>query len=198
MSNLREIDDEFVDEYILTHRNSLSKPTMGGTDWRFADIVAPAFKEILGIAKPKSILEIGFNVGGSALMFLKINEAIIYDSIDIIENKKSVEYLESRFMFFEFYNYDSKDIAPGKNKLMLYYDMVFIDGDHTKEGAANDIDKALLFSPEYLLLDDYRHPSHSYIEKIVTEDYKEKLDVVKIFEFHQCWQGYSMALCKVK
>lgn len=198
MNNLREIDDSFIDEYIITHRNKLSKPTIGGTDWRFADIVAPAFYEILEIVKPRQVLEIGFNVGGSALMFLKINPALIYNSIDIVLNEKSAKYLEGEFKFFEFYNYDSKDIKPGKDFLMPYYDMVLIDGDHTEEGVRNDIEKSLLFNPDYLLFDDYRHPSHSYIEKIVTEDYKEKLEVVKVFEFNQCWQGYSFALCKVK
>lgn len=198
MSNLRQIDDTFIDEYIFTHRNKLSNPTMGGTDWRFADIVAPAFREVLEIAEPRQVLEIGFNIGGSALMFLKINPALIYDSIDIVENYRSVYYLKSQFHFFEFYNYNSNDISPGKNKLMQFYDLALIDGDHTEKGVRNDIEKALLFKPKYLLLDDYRHPSHKYIEEIVTHEYADKLEVVKVFEFNQCWQGYSMALCKVK
>jgi hypothetical protein len=63
MIELEEIDDRFVDDYIFNHRNNLSKPTMGGTDWRFADIVAPAFSEILEISKPTFFLEIGFNIG---------------------------------------------------------------------------------------------------------------------------------------
>lgn len=198
MTALNKITNQFIDEYIFEHRNNLSKPVVGGTDWRFADIIAPAFYEIIEIVKPRQILEIGFNIGGSALMFLKIQPELIYNSIDIIVNEKSVQYLEDEFKFFEFYNYDSKDIRPGEDFLMPYYDMVFIDGDHTESGVRNDIEKSLLFNPKYLLFDDYRHPSHSYIEKIVTEDYKDKLEVVKVFEFNQCWQGYSLALCKVK
>lgn len=195
---LNKITSLFVDGYIFDHRNNLSKPVVGGTDWRFADIVAPAFCEILEIAKPAIVLEIGFNIGGSALMFLRINPRLIYHSIDISFNKKSVDYLETEFAGFQFFNYDSKGIKPGEYSLMPCYDMVFIDGDHTEEGVRNDIEKSLLFNPDYLLFDDYRHPSHSYIEKIVTEDYKDKLEIVKIFEFNQCWQGYSLALCKVK
>lgn len=198
MKNLREIDDTFVDEYIFTHRNNLSKPTMGGTDWRFADIVAPAFKEILEITKADSVLEIGFNIGGSALMFLKINSELFYHSIDVVENIKSIVYLKTRFEFFKFFKFDSKMIWSGMNGLRSKYDLVFIDGDHSPEGVVADIEKALEFKPKYLLLDDYRHPSHSYIEKMVTDFYDMRLEVIKVFEFNQCWNGYSFALCKVR
>lgn len=171
---------------------------MGGTDWRFADIVAPAFLEILEIAKPKSICEIGFNAGGSALMFLSINSNLIYHSIDIYENTRSVQYLKKQFHGFDFLKSDSKDIKPGGEGLFKEYGMVFVDGEHSREGVVNDIEKALLFKPQYILLDDVLHPSHLHIHDLITNEYAEKLDVVKLFEFNQCWQGYSMALCKVK
>lgn len=198
MSNLREIDDSFVDEYIITHRNKLSKPTMGGTDWRFADIIAPAFREILEIAKPERVLEIGFNIGGSALMFLSINPELKYWSVDIQENEKSIKYLLNRFRGFSFVHMSSSRIDKKMYNLPTEIDLASIDGDHSEEGVRGDINKILEFNPKYVLFDDFKHPSHAYIEKIVTEDYKEKLDVVKVFEFNQCWNGYSMALCKVK
>lgn len=112
MNNLATIDDKFVDEYIFNHRNNLSKPTVGGTDWRFADIVAPAFKEILEIATPERILEIGFNVGGSALMFLSINPNLRYDSVDIIESKKSIDFLKNTFNGFRFFHVSSDKLIP--------------------------------------------------------------------------------------
>lgn len=198
MSNLKEIDDAFVDEYILTHRNELSKSTIGGTDWRFADIVAPAFKEVLEIAQPKSILEVGFNKGASALMFLSIDPTLEYNSVDIEKREKSVKFLQNKFKYFWFYQNDSKYLNPESGWYKKEYDLIFLDGDHSKEGVINDIEKSLLFKPKYILLDDFRHPSHRHIETIVTEDYSDKLEVVKVFEFNQCWQGYSMALCKVK
>lgn len=198
MSQLAEINDKFIDDYIFNHRNNLGKPTMGGTDWRFADIVAPAFREVLEIAKPTSILEIGFNAGGSALMFLSINRTVDYHSVDLVRNPESQTYLEKEFSRFWFYKSDSRTIEPKQSFLFSKYDMVFIDGDHTKEGVLSDIETALRFKPEYILLDDYRHLSHAYIEMIVTERYVDELEVVKVFEFNQCWKGYSMALCKVK
>ncbi|MBP6477752.1 MAG: hypothetical protein KBA90_13870 [Chitinophagaceae bacterium] len=197
MKELRQIDSHFVDEYIFNHRNNLGTPTMGGTDWRFADIVAPAFREVLEIAEPESLLEIGFNAGGAALMFLSIDTDIYYHGVDIQENKKSIDFLKNKFKRVEFTRIDSRFIDPKIFCFKSSYDLISIDGDHSKEGVVNDIEKSLLFNPKYLLFDDYRHPSHSYIEKIVTEDYKEKLDVVKVFEFNQCWQGYSFAICKV-
>lgn len=198
MSNLRTIDDAFVDEYIFNHRKNLSKQTIGGTDWRFADIVAPAFREILQIASPINILEIGFNIGGSALMFLSIDPLLGYCSIDIEENKKSIDYLSKKFIGFNFVKTSSHVINPQTYPFCGKYNLVFIDGDHSPEGVRIDIEKALQFDPDYILFDDYRHKSHYYIEDIVTQTYKDKLEVVKIWEFPQAWNGYSMALCKVK
>lgn len=198
MSNLREIDDAFVDEYILTHRNKLSKPVIGGTDWRFADIVAPAFKEILEIVDAKRVLEIGFNIGASALMFLMINPELFFWSVDIVENKKSIDYLSNRFKGFSFVKINSSLIRPEMYCFASRYDLVFVDADHGEDAVKKDIEVALQFNPRYILFDDFRHPSHLWIEAIVTEEYKDKLEVVKVFEFNQCWKGYSMALCKVK
>lgn len=199
MTNLANIDDKFVDEYIFNHRNNLSKTDVGGTDWRFADIVAPAFKEILEIANPSSVMEIGFNKGSSALMFLSINPTLQYHSIDIIRREKSVEFLKKEFKHFWFVEEDSRNIKPGHGSILLEkYDMVFIDGEHSREGVINDIEKSLLFNPKYILLDDVLHGSHQYIYEIITQNYAGVLELIKLYEFNQCWKGYSMALCKVK
>lgn len=199
MNQLATIDDKFVDEYIFTHRNKLGKPSMGGTDWRFADIVAPSFKEILEIANPKTVLEIGFNNGASALMFLSINPSLEYHSIDIEKNEKSINYLHDRFEGFLFTKINSQHIHPLKSYFLnKEYDMVFVDGDHSREGVISDIEVSLKFNPEYILFDDVKHLSHLYIYDIITVDYKDKLEIVKLYEFNELWQGYSMALCKVK
>lgn len=198
MNNLREIDDRFVDEYIFNHRNNLTKPTIGGTDWRFVDIVAPAFREVLEISKPERILEIGFNIGGSALLFLSINPELVYDSVDISMSEKSVDWLSKKFRGFNFTQLNSSDLIPNTEYFLGRYHLVFIDGDHGYDAVVSDIETAIKFKPQYILLDDYKHPSHAYIETIVTEKYKDKLEVVKVYELNQCWNGYSMGLCKVK
>ena len=181
-------------EYKFNAEHNLGTPHTGGTDWRcITYFVSDAFKEVLFIAEPESILEIGFNAGASALLFLMINPKLHYHSIDIVENQKSVD-LSKNFSRFYFVNKNSLDIIPGED-LLFKYDLVFIDGDHSEQGVKNDIEKSLLFNPKYILLDDYRHPSHQYIEKIILED--ERFEVVKVWEFNEIWDGYSMALCKV-
>jgi hypothetical protein len=78
------------------------------------------------------------------------------------------------------------------------YDVIFIDGDHSPEEVESDIKKSLLFNPKYILFDDVLHPSHSHIHSLITWKYSHVLEVGKMYEFHQCWKGYSFALCKNK
>lgn len=184
-----------LEDYKFKAEHYLGTPHTGGTDWRCITYdVAYGFNEVVNIVNPRSILEIGFNAGASALLFLMLKPRIHYDSVDIVENKKSIEYLSKNFSHFYFVNKNSLDIIPGED-LLFKYDLVFIDGDHSEEGVKKDIEKSLLFNPKYILLDDFKHPSHSYIEKIILED--ERFEVVKVWEFNEIWDGYSMALCKV-
>lgn len=184
-----------LEQYKYSAENNLGTPHTGGTDWRcITTDVIDAFKEVVDIASPDSVLEIGFNAGASALLFLMINESLKYHSIDIVENEKSISYLSSKYNHWRFYKKNSFDLVPC-GEMLDKYDMVFIDGDHSEEGVRNDIEKSLLFSPKYILLDDYRHPSHQYIERIILED--KIFEVVKVWEFNDIWKGYSMALCKV-
>jgi cephalosporin hydroxylase len=195
---MNKIDDDFVEQYVSDSLRHLEKPKMGGTDWRYADIIAPAFYEMLEIMNPKSMLEIGFNVGGSALMFLSIMPGLHYDSVDINECPKSARFLSTRFPNWRFFKSDSKYIRAGYDGMKEKYNSVLIDGDHTYEGVVSDLKAALSFNPEYIIFDDVRHPSHRYIESIITAVYADRLDVVRLYEFNHLWQGYSFALCKVK
>lgn len=194
---MNKIDKKFVEDYVFNAQHNLEVPKMGGTDWRFTERIAPAFYDILDITKAENILEIGFNVGGSALMFLSIKPDLAYFSVDINRSEKSIDFLAEMFLGFYFTQADSKELVVREGQEGIY-DLVFIDGDHTPEGVTADINVALKYKPAYILFDDVRHPSHSYIEKIITEDYADKLEVVKMYEFNDLWEGYSMALCKVK
>lgn len=200
MKNLKTIDDKLIDEYIISHRNDLGKSDVGGTDWRFADYVYPAFKEILDIAQPDTILEIGFNKGGSALMFLSIDDSLTYHSIDINRNDKSEQFLRSKFPNFNFVQMNSESLHPGLRSMELrnQYDMVFIDGDHSFEAVVRDTAIALSYNPKYILFDDVDHPSHSYISDIIYDGYSNRLAPVKYYDLSHCWNGYSFALLKNK
>lgn len=194
---MNKITPEFIKSYQHSVQHDLGEPHTGGTNWQHAERIAPVFYEILEIAQPETILEIGFNAGASALLFLMIDSGIYMESIDIVDNEKSSEFL------FKSYGHlliqiNSSNIFPDEGFLESHYDLIFIDGDHSEEAVIRDIQNSLRFTPKYLLFDDVRHPSHSYIERIITEDFKDKLDVVKLWEFNDIWEGYSMALCKVK
>jgi len=195
---MNKITPEFIKAYQHGVQHDLGEPHTGGTNWQHAERIAPVFYEILEIAKPGTILEIGFNAGASALLFLMIDDDIILDSIDIVNNDKSKDYLFRNYRH-SFYVVDSADFgAIYDNSIYGRYDLIFIDGDHSEEAVIRDIQNSLKLTPRYLLFDDVRHPSHSYIERIITEDFKDKLDVVKLWEFNDIWEGYSMSLCKVK
>ena len=194
---MNKITPEFIKSYQHSVQHDLGEPHTGGTNWQHAERIAPVFYEILEIAQPYSILEIGFNAGASALLFLMIEEELYMHSIDIVENDKS-----ARFLFYKyghrFLKIDSIDFKPRHNGFNEPFDLIFIDGDHSEEAVIRDIKNSLKFDPLYILFDDVRHPSHSYIERIITEDFKDKLEMVKLWEFNDIWEGYSMALCKVK
>lgn len=197
---MRVIDQYFVMQYWSHAVNDLGKRTMGGTDEQFVADIAPSFREILQITNPSSVWEVGFNAGHSALMFLMLNPKLIYHSVDIADNQQSSDFLYDMFRGFTFYLRDSKTVEQPVQEqgFLRHYDLVFLDGDHSYEAVVSDIEKALLFYPEYILLDDYRHLSHLYVETIVTKTFKDKLDLIKVYEFPHLWKGYSMGLCKVK
>lgn len=188
---------ELIESY-KKHYAHLGEPTTGGTRVEHIERIMPAFVEIMGITKPDSLLEIGFNAGASALLFLTIDPELILDSVDIEVNDISKKYLLSEFYFFSVIEVDSNIIGPEWDYFQLSYDLVFIDGDHSREGVKYDIETSLTFKPKYILFDDIRHPSHSYIEEIITDDYADKLELIKIYEFNDIWEGYSFGLCKVK
>ena len=119
-------------------------------------------RDIFETAKPRSMLEIGFNRGASALTWLLGGIDFLY-SVDVDGSLNSVNYLKSKFNIenqkrFEFKRINSFNLKY--EDLNQNFDLVFIDGDHSYQGAFNDTQKALLFNPKYLLYDDYFHPGH--------------------------------------
>lgn len=126
------------------------------------------FRETINLVKPKSILEIGFNVGYGASMLLKLSDAYVIslDKTSREETFIAVNHLTEKYQYeaphkdmvvgfynrFHFLNVDSKsayDHLKGH-----YYDLCFIDGGHEEENVTKDIQLCKDLKIPYLLFDD--------------------------------------------
>ena len=122
-------------------------------------------KDVVSWTNPTNILEIGFNRGSSALLFLHLSDAKV-TSIDIVDNPTSVTYLSNSFKDrFSFVLGNSFELDM---KLLGTFDLVFIDGDHEYNSVIRDLDQSLKVKPKYILFDDYEHPAHGTdIKKVI-------------------------------
>jgi hypothetical protein len=106
-------------------------------------------------------LEIGSRNGGSLQMLTRYCDRVI--SLDVDENVAS--NLKQKFPDTEFYTGDSKTLLPDILQKMddekALPDFIFIDGDHTVEGAATDLRNALGITPRtrtWVLMHDTFNP----------------------------------------
>ena len=166
---------------IIDKLKMLPRPLVGGLAYdhndifNFRDSCIDMMKDVMTIAKPKEILEIGTHAGGSACIMLCLSEANL-TSIDIGGNHITWKHsfydwnipstqgglnlvcsvLENNFPNrFRFVLGDSSseevfNVIKDKN-----YDLIFIDGNHTVEGVSKDINTAFKLNIPYMLLDDY-------------------------------------------
>ena len=115
--------------------------------------------------RPQSILEIGFNAGHSAEVFLYHSESIHITSVDIGEHpyvacgKKYLNetYPERHILILG----DSKTVLPNLHAFQpeKTFDMIFIDGDHSLEGAFADLSNCSVFShaDTIVIMDDTKN-----------------------------------------
>lgn len=112
----------------------------------------------------KSMLEIGFNGGHSALLALSANKNLKFVGVDICINKyaeRCSEIIKSHFGDrFEFRKGDSRDVVP---QLATHsdtrFDLLHVDGGHGTEVCRTDISNCIrVAAPRaHLLLDDTSH-----------------------------------------
>jgi precorrin-6B methylase 2 len=87
----------------------------------------------------KSMLEIGFNAGHSAIIAMEFNPDLRLLSCDICVNEyteECVSFVKSNYKNFSFIKGDSKDIL--KNDIGIF-DTIFIDGSHDENDLISDI-----------------------------------------------------------
>ena len=156
-----------------------------------------AIKDICEISKPTNILELGFNRGSSALMWLfNTPEDTKLHSIDIrsVEDvKKSLEYINSlfgdRFKYTHLNHSMLTEDFTKKENMYNKYDLIFIDGDHSYGGILRDTKNAILMNPKYIAFDDYFHIAHAKdTQRVIKET---NLELVK--EYHN---PTGQAICK--
>lgn len=138
-----------------------------------------ALREIVSIVNPTSILEIGFNIGHSASLWLHLSKAKLV-SIDISNKNETIEasfVLRNRYpdRFF-FLIGDSKNIRNRSDYKHPEYDLIFIDGGHLLDDVVADIELAISFGIPYIAFDDIL-PQYGDVQKAI--DKFEHLTLVK-------------------
>jgi len=113
----------------------------------------------------KNVMEIGFNAGHSADLFLGINKNIKLTSFDIGVHKY-VDY-GKKFIDNKYPDRhslilgDSKKTIPDfcKHNTNIKFDLIFIDGDHSEVGAISDLlnCKKLSHNETIIVMDDTRN-----------------------------------------
>ena len=118
------------------------------------------FREIVDIVKPKSILEIGFNLGYSCSIWLNLTNGAKVLSVDIsdkAETLKAGEILNEKFFSrFSFIICDSAKLMEewGITLEKQKFDLTFIDGGHLEHHVMADIKLALDLKIKWLAFDD--------------------------------------------
>ncbi len=114
-------------------------------------------RKAVEILRPKSILEIGFNMGYSAAMWLHLSDAKVF-SIDISDKYETLygaRVLKEEFgNRFDFWVCDSARLIDELN-FFVDFDTMFIDGGHLEHHVANDIEVGLRLQVKKFIFDDW-------------------------------------------
>lgn len=122
------------------------------------------FRDTIEIVKPNTILEIGFNMGHSASMWLNLCDASIV-SIDVSrkdETQQASVVLYQKFAGRFAFQFREEKIFD------LSYDMCFVDGAHDEENITNDIELCKSMKIPFLLFDDW-YPRYGETQKAVAK-----------------------------
>lgn len=117
-----------------------------------------AYRDIVEMVKPKSILEIGFNIGYSSAMWLNLCDCKVV-SVEISDKAETIDAADK--LFERFGGRIHVMIGDSGTEKMKYdvsvrkYDMIFIDGGHLEENVMADIKLAQDLNIPWIALDDW-------------------------------------------
>lgn len=167
--------DEYVQYVDAFYRESIAR---FGANWDYHDITNILFAAGRTI-KPQSYLEIGVRRGRSACVVARGCPTVDIIAFDMWqENYAGMENPGPEFVKAElakhghkgevyFFNGDSHGTVPAffKENPALTFDMITVDGDHTEEGALDDLRNVIprLSVGGVLVFDDIAHPAHPYL-----------------------------------
>lgn len=157
-------------------------------------------KDILNITEAKTMLEIGFNIGYSASVWLQEGIDNLY-VIDINNHKHTLpaliatkEYYKDKNIQWWLLNSKSRE---AHNIPLPKIDIAFIDGEHSFEGISNDCLLALNAGASWLVIDDYWIRDINGIVEVIDELVARNiLQIVKKYPMTWIGQG-EVVLCKV-
>ncbi|HZH26066.1 MAG TPA: class I SAM-dependent methyltransferase [Azospirillaceae bacterium] len=149
--------------------------TRFGDDWRYADIVT-ALLAVAQLVKPSSYLEIGVRRGRSMAAVTSVVPDCAVVGIDMWQTNYAgmpnpgAEFVKSQLALVghrgpaEFIDGNSHEVLPRlfAERPDLVFDMITVDGDHSLEGAAQDLRDVLprLAIGGVIVFDDISHPLH--------------------------------------
>ena len=168
--------------------------------WSSFDCVDIA-KDILEITKANSILEIGFNIGYSASVWLE-NGITRLTVIDINNHKDTLPAIRATAAAYASTAYVNWWIGDSKSEEAYELDIksidaCFIDGEHSYDGALNDSWLGIHYGAKWLIYDDVIENHVNGIHSVIS--YLESVNTIQIEKrYKMTWteQG-EVVLCRV-
>jgi predicted O-methyltransferase YrrM len=180
--------------------NHLKEFTSTEGYWSSTDCVEIA-KEVINITKAQSLLEIGFNIGYSASMWIEagISNLVI---IDINNHRDTLPAIRATAQNYKDISKVSWWIGDSKSEEayeldLPKIDMCFIDGEHSYNAALNDSWLGIHYGAKWLVYDDVIENHVNGISEVIS--YLERIkaiEVVKTYPMTWTEQG-SVVLCRV-